>query len=148
MKNTLVALAFVLASALAFAIGNISAARSAGDDLTSALGRDGQTGLAYLRVYVVNSGSSSSAVATIGAPVSHIVTLSEGSSTPLDGTLLSATAVDRPCDLILFENGQSRIILASTSGTQLKGVRIAGTVSATGNPLGYTCSIVLRFTTP
>lgn len=73
--------------------------------------------------------------------------LTEGASFPVNGTLTSATAVEHPCDLIVFENGQSRIILTSPSGTPL-GVAVNGTVSASGNPLGYTCSIELKYTVP
>jgi predicted heme/steroid binding protein len=149
MKNAFSGFVLLLASALAFSAGNISAALSAGNDLSSALGRDAATGLPYLRVYVVNGGTASSGAQLALAPAAaHTVTLLEGSSMPIAGTLTAATAIDRPCDLIIFENGQSQIIRTSTSGTPLRSIRVAGTVSASGNPLGYTCSIVLKYTTP
>ena len=150
MKNMLVCCAFVLASAVAFAVGNVSAARSAANDISSALGQDPKTGLPYLRVFVVNSMPLTSfANAQIAsASSSHTMTLTDGSSVPVTGTLRRATAVGRPCDLIVFEKGQSRITLVNPSGTKLDDVPVDGTVSATGNPLGYTCSIVLEYATP
>jgi hypothetical protein len=149
MKNHLIGLAFVLASAVAFAVGDITAAKSAADDIGSAIGRDPATGLPYLRVFVVNSGGQLRVAAAPAAATStRTVTLTEGSTVAVDGTLTSAVATGRPCDLIIFENGQSQIILASPTGTPLNDRHVAGTVSASGNPFGYSCSIVLKYRTP
>jgi hypothetical protein len=151
MKNALRAFAFLLASAAAFAIGDVTAARSAANDISSALGQDPKTGLPYLRVFVVNAATArtgDAALSADGAPTAHTALLADGESFPINGTLTSAAAVDRPCDLIIFENGQSRIILTSPSGTALKDLAVNGTVSASGNPLGYTCSVELKYTTP
>ncbi|MFY9664694.1 MAG: hypothetical protein WAL67_04050 [Candidatus Cybelea sp.] len=150
MKNHLIGLAFVFASAVAFAVGDITAAKSAADDIGSAIGRDPATGLPYLRVFVVNAGGQLrvAAAPAVAAQPTHSVTLTEGSSVPVDGTLTSATATGRPCDLIIFENGQSQIILTSPTGTSLKDLHVTGTVSASGNPFGYSCSIVLKYRTP
>jgi hypothetical protein len=149
MKNMFIGFGFVLASAAAFALGNVTAARSAADDISSALGQDPKTGLPYLRVLVVNSTAQTPAGSEQSnpGPSSYTMTLTEGSSVPITGTLRSASAVGRPCDLIVFENGKSRIILAGTARTKLD-MQVNGKVSATGNPLGYTCSIVLEYTTP
>jgi hypothetical protein len=149
MKNMFIGFAFVFASAAAFAIGNVTAARSAADDISSALGQDPKTGLPYLRVLVVNSTAQTpvGSEQTNSGPSSYTMTLAEGSSVPITGTLRSAAAVGRPCDLIVFENGKSRIILAGTTRTKLD-LHVDGKVSATGNPLGYSCSIVLEYTTP
>jgi hypothetical protein len=148
MKTTLIGFAFLIASAVAFAFGNITAARSAANDISAALGRDPATGQTYLRVYVVNSsGPHASLVASTGE--SRTMTLVEGASVPVDGTLVSASATsDRPCDLIVFQNGQSQIVKVAPSGTALNAMRVSGTVSASGNPFGYSCSIVLKYTTP
>jgi hypothetical protein len=150
MKNMLIACTFVLASAVAFAVGNVTAARSAANDVSAALGQDPKTGLPYLRVFVVNSATQGPLAngQTPSQPSRHSITLQEGSSVPITGTLKSASAVGRPCDLVVFEKGQSRIVLTSPSGTNLNDVHLDGTVSATGNPLGYTCSIVLEYTAP
>jgi hypothetical protein len=150
MKSMLIGFAFVFATAVAFAIGNVTAARSAADDVGSALGQDPKTGLPYLRVFVVNAAARTQlgSAQTISQPSTHTMTLAEGSSVPITGTLKSASAVGRSCDLIVFEKGQSRIILASPSGTKLNDTHVDGTVSATGNPLGYNCSVVLEYTTP
>lgn len=151
MKNAVLGLAFLFASAIAFAVGEVTAARGAGENLNEVIGHDAKTGLPYLRVFVVNltgtqvQGPSGS---TVAATSSHKVILAEGSSVPITGTLRSASAVEKPCDLIVFEKGQSRIISISPSGTALPDMRIDGTVSASGNPLGYSCSIVLEYTTP
>lgn len=151
MKNAFIGLAFLLAGATAFAVGEVSAARGAGEDLSGVVGHDSKTGLAYLRVLVVNS-SETQVQGPNGSMAAersrHKVTLAEGSSIPITGTLRSASAVEKPCDLIVFEKGQSQIILTSPSGTALKDMRVDGTVSASGNPLGYSCSIVLEYTIP
>ncbi len=127
MKITLVSFAFLVASAAAFALGDVTAARSAGDC------------------------PPAPALAAAGAPASgrHTVTVAEGASLPLAGTLISAsTTSDRPCDLIVFENGQSQLLPIAPSGTALRNLRVSGTVSASGNPFGYDCSILLEYTTP
>jgi hypothetical protein len=151
MKHMFIGFAFVLASAVAFAIGNVTAARSAANDIGSALGQDPKTGQTYLRVYVVNS-TAQARVASVQtasqAPEAHTMTLTEGASVPITGTLSSASAVGQPCDLIVFQKGKSQIILTSPSGTKLNNEPVDGTVSATGNPLGYSCSVVLDYTTP
>ena len=151
MKNTLIAIAFLCASSLAFAAGCIAVAKSAENDISSALGLDAATGRSYLRVYVVNSGSLQAAPTSAGpsaATVSRSVRLAEDNTVPITGKLTSATATDRPCDLIVFQNGQSQLILVGTAGTSLGNMPVAGTVSASGNPLGYNCSLVLQYTTP
>jgi hypothetical protein len=126
VKGTLVGFAFVLASAVAFALGNITAARSAVD---------------------CPPGSGGAAVASTSG--NHTVTLDEGASLPVEGTLLSASATSgRPCDLFVFENGQSKLFQIAPSGTTLNELHVAGTVSASGNPFGYNCSVVLKYTTP
>jgi len=127
MKVTLLSFAFLLTSAVAFAIGNVTAARSA-DNCPPAPGR-------------------SAALASRGT--SHTVTLAEGASLPVEGTLLTATAMaDQPCDLIVFQNGQSQLLQVEPTGTSLKDMHVSGTVSASGNPFGYNCSLVLKYTTP
>ena len=125
MKKTLLVPAFLLVSAVAFAIGNVTAARGAAHPCPG-----GATPL------------------PAEAAGTHTVVLSDGESRPIDGTLTSATAVERPCDLIVFENGASRIIPTSPSGTALHDLALNGSVSASGNPLGYTCSIELKYTIP
>jgi hypothetical protein len=125
MKSTLIGIAFLAAGGVAFALGNVTAARSAD----------------------ANCGTANSPSASF-AKESRTVALAEGASQPLQGTLISASANgDRPCDLIVFQNGQSQLLQVSPSGTPLK-LAVSGTVSASGNPLGYTCSIVLRYTVP
>jgi len=149
MKTTVISFAFLLATAVAFALGNITAARGAGNDIGAALGEDASTGQTYLRVYVVNSSASAHAASVADAGASHTITLNEGASVPLDGVLTSASSTeDRPCDLIVFQNGQSQLLQVAPGGTPLKNVRVSGTVSASGNPFGYSCSIELKYTTP
>jgi hypothetical protein len=124
MKRTLVGCAFLFASAVAFALGNITAARSAAD---------------------CPPGSGQRVASASGT---HTVTLDEGASLPVEGTLVSASATsDRPCELIVFKNGQSQLFQIAPSGTSLNDLHVAGTVSASGNPFGYSCSIVLKYTT-
>jgi hypothetical protein len=124
MKNSLIAPVLVFTGAVAFAVGNVCAARSA-------------------------STTNCEPATTAAAPASpQTVTLAEGGSFALSGTLTSATAVERPCELIVFENGHSRLILIDPAGTTLGNAHVSGTVSASGNPLGYSCSIVLKYTTP
>jgi len=126
MKITLVSFALLITSAAAFAFGDITAARSASD---------------------CPSPPPAASVASAGA--SHTVSIAEGATTPVEGTLLSASATaDQPCDLIVFENGQSRLVQVAPSGTPLKNLHVSGTVSASGTPFGYSCSIVLKYTTP
>ncbi|MFZ0574027.1 MAG: hypothetical protein WAM02_04990 [Candidatus Cybelea sp.] len=151
MKGTLIGVAVLFVCAAAFAFGDIMAAKSAENDISSALGRDPATGLPYLRVFVVNSGNSqvapaSAALAT--ASLGQTVTLTEGSRFPVTGRLTSASATGRPCELILLQHGQSQLILVSPLGTSLKNMPVDGTVVASGNPLGYSCSLVLKYTTP
>ena|ERR1700722_18341368 len=151
MKGTLIGAAVLCVCAAAFAFGDITAARSAESDINAALGRDPATGLPYLRVFVVNSGTLQPAPANAspaGASSSRTVTLTEGSRFPMTGTLTSAFATGRPCDLILLQHGQSQLILVAPSGTSLKDMPVDGTVAASGNPLGYSCSLVLKYTTP
>jgi len=151
MRNTVIGFAFLLASATAFAVGDITAAKSAENDISAALGRDSATGQPYLRVYVVNSAGLQGGLATASgasASSSHTVTLNEGDSFAIKGTLTSATATGRPCDLIVFDSGQSQLLLIDPSGTPLNDRRVSGTVSASGNPLGYSCSLVLKYATP
>lgn len=147
MKNAFIGCAFLLVGACAFALGNVTAARSAATDVSSALGQDAKTGLPYLRVFVVNP-TAETAASGATAPSIHTMTLADGSSVPLTGTLKLASAVGRPCDLIVFEKGQSQIIQTSPSGTKLNDLHVDGTISATGNPLGYNCSVVLEYSTP
>jgi hypothetical protein len=151
MKTTLVGVAFLFVCAVAFAVGDITAAKSAENDISSALGRDAATGQPYLRVFVVNRGDVSlapTAASPATTPLSRTVTLTEGSSVPITGTLASAVAAGRPCDLIVFQNGQSQLFLVEPSGTSLKNMPVAGTVSASGNPLGYSCSLILKYIAP
>jgi len=150
MKGTLIVAAVLCVCAAAFAFGGITAAKSAENDINSALGRDSATGLPYLRVFVVNSGNaqvpSSTSLAT--ASLSQTVTLTEGSRFPITGRLTSAVATGRPCDLIVSQGGRSELILVASSGTSLKDMPVAGTVFASGNPFGYSCSLVLKYTAP
>ena len=125
MKHAILASAFLFVGAVAFAIGNVTAARGAAQPCPG--------------------GATPSADS---APGPHTVMLADGGSFAVNGTLTSARAVERPCDLIVFENGQSRIILASPSGTPLNNLAVNGTVSASGNPLGYSCSVELEYTVP
>jgi hypothetical protein len=151
MKTTLVGVAFLFVSAVAFAVGDITAAKSAENDISSALGRDAATGQPYLRVFVVNRGDVSLAPAAVSSAttsLSRAVTLTEGSSVSITGTLTSAAAAGRPCDLIVFQNGQSQLFLVEPSGTSLKNMSVTGTVSASGNPLGYSCSLILKYIAP
>ena len=151
MKNTFISFAFLFASAVAFALGDITAAKSAANDISSALGQDSATGLPYLRVLVVNrSGAPIQSVTTsaAAAPSSHTVTLADGGAFPIDGMLTFASAVGRQCDLIVFQNGQSQVLPIDPSGRSLNNMRVAGTVSTSGNPFGYSCSVVLRYTAP
>jgi len=151
MKTTLVGVAFLFVCAVAFAFGDITAAKSAENDISSALGRDAATGLPYLRVFVVNRADVSLAPASVSsatASLSHTVTLTEGSSVPINGMLTSAVAAERPCDLIVFQNSQSQLVLVEPSGTTLKNMPVVGTVSASGNPLGYSCSVTLKYQAP
>jgi hypothetical protein len=151
MKGTLIGAAVLFVCAAAFAFGDITAAKSAENDISSALGRDSTTGLPYLRVFIVNSGNSQAAPASASsasASLSQTVTLTEGSRFPITGRLTSAVATGKPCDLIVFQGGQSQLILVAPSGTSLKDMAVAGTVIASGNPFGYSCSVVLKYTTP
>lgn len=151
MKTTLAGMALLFVSAVAFAFGDISAAKSAENDISSALGRDAATGLPYLRVLVVNRGDTSlapTAASSAAAPLDRTVTLTQGSSVPITGRLTSAVAAGRPCDLIVFQNGQSQLVLVEPSGTTLKNLAVSGTVSASGNPLGYSCSVILKYVAP
>ncbi len=149
MKTALISVAFLFASAVAFAIGDITAARSAASDISAALGQDSATGQTYLRVYVVNAAGALPHAALVSAGESHTVTIKESAQLPIEGTLTSATAIGgRPCDLIVFQNGQSQLLTIAPSSTPLKNLRVAGTVSASGNPFGYDCSIVLKYTVP
>ncbi len=150
MKTTLVGVAFLFVSAVAFVFGDITAAKSAENDISSALGRDA-AGLPYLRVLVVNRSDVSlapTAASSATMPLSRTVTLPEGSSASITGTLTSAVADGRPCDLIVFQNGQSQLFLVEPSGTTLKNMPVTGTVSASGNPLGYSCSVILKYLAP
>jgi len=150
MKNTLLIVALLLAGGAAFAAGDMTAARGAGADIGSAIGTDPKTGLAYLRVFVVNraDGGPAKSMAAPGTSLNQTVTLTEGSTFAIGGTLKSASAVGRPCDLIVFENGESKIVPISPAGTALNDMPVNGTVSASGNPLGYSCSIELRYAAP
>jgi hypothetical protein len=151
MKGTLIGAAVLFVCAAAFAFGDITAAKSAENDISSALGRDPATGVPFLRVFVVNSGNSQVAPAGASlatASLSQTVTLTEGSRFPMTGKLTSAVATGRPCDLIVSQGGQTQLILIAPSGTSLKNMPVAGTVFASGNPFGYSCSLVLKYTTP
>jgi hypothetical protein len=151
VKGTLIGAAVLFLCAAAFAFGDITAAKSAENDISSALGRDSATGLPYLRVFVVNSGSLQVAPANsslASASSSRTVTLTEGSRFPITGKLTSAVATGRPCDLIVSQSGQSQLILVAPSGTSLNNMQVAGTVFASGNPFGYSCSLTLKYTTP
>src|SRR5580658_8120494 len=82
MKGTLIGVAVLFVCAAAFAFGDITAAKSAENDISSALARDPVTGVPYLRVFVVNSGNSQVAPASASlatASLSQTVTLTEGS---------------------------------------------------------------------
>jgi hypothetical protein len=151
MKGTLIGAAVLCVCAAAFAFGAITVARSAENDINSALGRDSATGLPYLRVFVVNSGNSQVAPASPSlatASLSQTVTLTEGSRFPMSGRLTSAVATGRPCDLIVSQGGRSQLILIAPSGTSLNDMPVAGIVFASGNPFGYACSLVLKYTAP
>jgi hypothetical protein len=151
MKGTLIGAAVLFVCAAAFAFGDVTAAKSAENDINSALGRDSATGLPYLRVWIVNSGNLQIARASTpsgSSPSTQTITLTEGSRVPITGTLISAFAKGRPCDLIVYQNGQGQLTLVAPSGTSLKDTPVDGVVSASGNPLGYSCAVVLKYTTP
>ena len=151
MKGTLIGVAVLFVCAAAFAFGDIMAAKSAENDISSALGGTLRTDYhisACSSLIPGNSQVAPASAALATASLGQTVTLTEGSRFPVTGRLTSASATGLLTRTVLLQHGQSQLILVSPLGTSLKNMPVDGTVVASGNPLGYSCSLVLKNTTP